>query len=195
MLKANSPVSSSTPNPNQEFHKYRKLVAWGSLSVVATASVFLMVSVGVSIKRQRNAEVGQKVSEQFTSVELQRCHEELNDISLALEKHLESAYHLLRGYDSDEAGRWGEEGDVWRRRWVVLGERCRLSNPGTVTAQKELESMVAAYQELGNIQTTYSNELLRFGKDLAPRLDRLKKHMEHLGARVWAKSPSSGETR
>ena len=154
-----------------------------------------MISVGVAIKRQRNAVLGPKVSEQFTAVELQSCQEELHDISLALEKHLESAYHLLRGYASDEAGRWGEEGEVWRRRWLVLGERCRLGNPGPLTAHKELESMVSAYQELGSIQTTYSRELLRFGKDLAPRLDRLKRHLEHLGVLMSAKSTATGEIR
>jgi hypothetical protein len=41
--------------------------------------------------------------------------------------------------------------------------------------------MAAAYQELGSIQTTYSRELLRFGNELAPRLDRINKRVDQIG--------------
>lgn len=189
----NLPLPSSTTQSNQEFRKYRKLVAWLSLSIVTAGSIYLLISVGVSIQRQRNAEVGARISERYTDLELRSCHEALHDVSLALEKHLESAYHLLRGYQSEEALRWAEEGGVWRRRWQALGERCRLAHGGSRVPHKEMEAMTIAYQELGNIQTTYSQELLRFGKDLAPRLDRLKKRLDQLGEKLFKRAAVPGE--
>ena len=50
--------------------------------------------------------------------------------------------------------------------------------------------MAAAHEELGSIQTTYSRELLRFGSELAPRLDRINKRVEQIGEHL-AKSGSS----
>jgi len=100
---------------------------------------------------------------------------------VALEKHLENAYHLLAGYDSEEARRWSSEGEVWRKRWRVFGERCRLVEQRATTTNKDLEVMGAAYEELGSIQSTYSRELLRFGSELAPRLDRINKRVDEIG--------------
>jgi hypothetical protein len=56
-----------------------------------------------------------------------------------------------------------------------------------------MEAMTIAYQELGNIQTTYSQELLRFGKDLAPRLDRLKKRLDQLGEKLLTRPTMPGD--
>jgi phage gp16-like protein len=45
----------------------------------------------------------------------------------------------------------------------------------------EMEAMAAAHEELGNIQTTYTESLKRFAKDLVPRLGRLDKRLAKLG--------------
>jgi hypothetical protein len=177
-------LSSSTNPPNQEFRRYRKLVAWTSSIFVALASLYLLLSVVVALQRQRNVVLENRISVQLTANEIGGCFEELRDVSVALEKHLENAYHLLGGYDSEEARRWSGEGEVWRKRWRVFGERCRLAERRPEPANKDLEAMASAYEELGSIQTTYSRELLRFGSELAPRLDRINKRVDEIGERL-----------
>ena len=185
-------MSSSTNPSTSEFHRYRKLVAWLSSIFVAIGTLYLIFSVVVALQRQRNVVLGDRISAQLPPTEIVGCFDELHDVSAALEKHLENAYHLLGGYDSDEARRWSGEGQVWRRRWSVLGERCRLVEHRTGTHNKDIEAMAAAHEELGSIQTTYSRELLRFGSELAPRLDRINKRVEQIGENLATSGSPTG---
>ncbi len=147
----------------------------------------MMVSVGVTIYRRRNAiPVGGPVSAQVTDTEMASCFEELQDVSVALRKNLERSHHLLGEHDTENAERseiqrWAEEGEVWRAQWVMLGRRCHLSEARPASARKEMEAMAAAYDELGRIQTTYTDELKRFARELMPRLDRIKQRLEKIG--------------
>ena len=187
-------MSSPTTPPNQEFHRYRKLVAWTSSILVALLSLYLLLSVTVSLQRQRNVVLQDRISVQLTAKEIGGCFEELRDVSVALEKHLENAYHLLAGYDSEEARRWSLEGEVWRNRWRVFGERCRLVERRPAPTHKDMDAMAAAFEELGSIQTTYSRELLRFGSELAPRLDRINKRVDEIGERLATSGSPAGAT-
>ena len=54
--------------------------------------------------------------------------------------------------------------------------------------------MAAAYEELGSIQTTYSRELLRFGSELAPRLDRINKRVDEIGEHLATSGSPAGAT-
>jgi hypothetical protein len=187
-------LSSSTNPPNQEFHRYRKLVAWTSAILVALCSLYLLLSVAVALQRQRNVVLENRISAQLTAKEIGGCFEELRDVSVALEKHLENAYHLLGGYDSEEARRWSGEGEIWRNRWRVFGARCRLAEQRPASTNKDMEAMATAYEELGSIQTTYSRELLRFGSELAPRLDRINKRVDEIGDHLATPGSPAGVT-
>jgi hypothetical protein len=57
---------------------------------------------------------------------------------------------------------------------------------------KDMEAMAAAYEELGSIQTTYSRELLRFGSELAPRLDRINKRVDEIGEHLAVSGSPAG---
>jgi hypothetical protein len=162
-----------------------------ALVLVALGCIYALVSVVVAIQRQRNGVVEDRISPQLTDGEIRGCFDELRDVSVALEKHLENAYHLLGGYNSEEARRWSDEGEIWRKRWRVFGQRCRLDELRPNPPHKDIEAMAAACQELGSIQTTYSRELLRFGSELAPRLDRINKRVDQIGEHLGEpKSPT-----
>lgn len=195
-VSAVSPLSSSNnpSSPKPEFQRYRKLVAWTSSILVGVGTLYLMVSVVVALERQRNVVLEGRISPSLTASEVVGCFDELHDVSAALEKHLENAYHLLGGYDSEEARRWSEEGEVWRRRWQVLGQRCRFAERTPSVRNKDIEAMAAAHAELGSIQTTYSQELLRFGSELAPRLDRINKRVLQIGEHLGKSSSPAGVT-
>jgi hypothetical protein len=184
---------SSSPNLSKpEFHRYRKLVAWTSSIAVGLGTLYLMLSVLVALQRQRNVVLGDRISAQLTVTEIDGCFSELSDVSLALQKHLENAYHLLGGYDSEEARRWSGEGELWRRRWQVLGARCRLVPQEPGPRNKDIEAMAAAHEELGSIQATYSRELQRFGSDLAPRLDRINQRVDQIGEHLGKAGAPAG---
>jgi hypothetical protein len=185
-------LSSPTDLPQHEIHRYRKLVARTSWIVIATGCLYLLASILVALYQQRNAVVGDRVSVQLTQAEIAGCYDELHDVSAALEKHLENAYHLLGVHDAEEAQRWLDEGEMWRKRWHVLGARCRLADRLPGAPNKDMAAMAAAHQELGNIQTTYSHELLRFGNELAPRLERIYRDVRQIGEHLSGSASPTG---
>ena len=160
--------------------------------LVALGTLYLMVSVLVALERQRNVVLEERISAQLDGGEVVGCFDELHDVSVALEKHLENAYHLLGGYDSEEARRWSEEGEVWRSAGRCLASAAASSSCQPGLRNKDIEAMAAAHEELGSIQTTYSRELLRFGSELAPRLDRINKRVEQIGEHLARSSSPAG---
>jgi hypothetical protein len=116
-------------------------------------------------------------------------------VTEALQKHLEKFHLLLGGYDSDEAQRWGNEGAFWRNQWTALGQRCRFGGGAVTPRRKDLEEMIAVYQELAATERDYSRELLRFGRDQAPRLDRVRERVKLIGERLARSGPPVGEDK
>jgi glutathionyl-hydroquinone reductase len=191
-------LSPPPPASPAEFRPYRRFVSWFVLSFVSLGSFYLLLSVGVSIYRQRHIVLdGAIVSAEITDAELRSCFDELDDVRQGLEKHLEDFHHLLAHYDPNEAQRWADEGTVWQGQWRVLGRRCRFDEIRATHFRKELEEMAAAYNELGQTREIYTKALKRFGTDQAPRLDRIRLRMHEIDERIAKKSSaaSSGENK
>jgi hypothetical protein len=205
-IRSGSRASTSSPSTTaaaaaaaaaataQEFRPYRRFVSLVALGVIFAGGGYLLVSVGVSIYRQRNAVlIGDRVSAQLSQRELLGCWQELSDVSEALQKHLEKSHYLLGGYDQAEAQRWASEGAFWRNQWRALGERCRLNRPAPARTGKELDEMVGAYRELEDTAAVYTKELLRFGREQAPRLDRIRARINRIGTRLENKQGRQGD--
>lgn len=155
------------------------------LAFVTVGSTYVLGSVGVTIYRRRApVSPGAPVSDAPTRNELEGCFEELDDLAESLEKHLENFHHLLAGYDPDEAQRWADDGSRWRQRWQTLGRRCRFPEVHGRQLRAELEEMAALHEELGESEARYTQELLRFGKDQVPRLDRVRARLHALRERI-----------
>src|SRR5204862_6971428 len=102
-------MSSEPPASPPEFRRYRRFLSWLVLGFVSLGSAYLLVSVGVSIYRRRNAvPLGEPVGAVTSASDLQGCLEELVAVEQALESHLENFHNLLAHYDADEAQRWAE---------------------------------------------------------------------------------------
>jgi hypothetical protein len=114
-------------------------------------------------------------------------------VTEGLQKHLEKSHYLLGGYDQAEAQRWASEGDFWRNQWKALGVRCRLNRPAPARSGKELDEMVGAYRELDDTALVYTKELLRFGREQGPRLDRIRTRIDRIGKRLENKQRREGD--
>jgi hypothetical protein len=185
---------AASPSANQEFRPYRRFVSLVALGVIFIGGGYLLASVGVSIYRQRHAvPLGSPVSQQMTVSEMLGCWQELSDVTEGLQKHLENAHYLLGGYDPTEAKRWADEGAFWRNQWKGLGVRCRLNHPAPARSRKELDEMVNAYRELDETDAVFTKELLRFGREQAPRLDRVRTRINRIGKRLENQQGREGD--
>ena len=146
---------------------------------------YLILSVAVTIYRQRHAiHSSAPIGVALGRSELRGCAQELSDVSVALDKHLEKSHYLLSGYDQQDAQRWASEGDIWRNRWKVLGERCRFGQAMPTPPPPEFEELGAAHRELASTAAQYTKELLRFTREQAPRLDRLRSRINRIEERL-----------
>lgn len=164
------------------------------MAFVSLGSLFMLTSVGVSIYRQRYAvPTGAPVGVVLTETDLRGCAEELGDVTLALQKHLENFHFLLGGYSPDQAQTWSDEGAVWRSRWKLLGSRCRLSGGATGRPPAILDQISALHRELDETERVYTRELLKFARDQAPRLDRVKQRLAKISERLDDQAAPPGD--
>ena len=177
---------SSPPSPAPgEFRPYRRFVWLFILTFVTLGSIYMLVSVGVTIYRRQHAvPTGLPVGTSASDDEIESCHEELSDVADGLEKHLENFHHLVAHYDPAEAQRWSEDQSFWLGQWKAAGQRCHFEvrHPGRLA--KEWDHLGVVHEELRETEASYTKELLRFGHDQAPRLDRIRKSLDEIGARL-----------
>ncbi len=175
---------ASTPHP-PEFRRYRRFVNTVALVFIFLSAGYLLLSVTVTIYRQRTAGPAvTPINVALTKQELAGCWQELHDVTVALEKYLEKSHYLLGVYDQVETQRWANEGEIWRNQWRALGERCRFDTRPRAPVPPEFDDLQAAHRELGDTATIYTKELLRFGREQAPRLDRLRSRINNIGKRL-----------
>jgi hypothetical protein len=178
----------------QEFRPYRRFVSLLALGIIFVGSSYLLISVGVTIYRQRHAVAsGAPVSAPISGSDLRGCQQELSDVAESLQKHLENSHYVLGGYEPREAQRWSDEGTYWRNQWKLLGERCHLDRPAPAGAPKVLDEMVGAYRDLEETAVVYTKELLRFGREQAPRLDRVRQRIDRIGKRLERQGARAGD--
>ena len=178
------PLDDNEPLPPGEFRPYRRFVSWFILTFVTLGCTYLLVSVAVTIYRRRNAvPSGASVGAEATAADLESCQQELSDVTHGLASHLEN-FQLIAHYDADEAQRWAEDRAFWLGQWKAADQRCHFAaaRPGQFT--KEWEQLAVIHAELHETEASYNKELLRFGKDQAPRLARIKERLDRVGKKL-----------
>lgn len=193
-MPSEQPASTSPP----EFRRYRRFLSWLVLGFVSLGSAYMLVSVGVSIYRRRNAvPTGAPVGSPATPADLQGCLEEVGVVEQALERHLENFHNLLAHYDTDEAQSWAESESFWLGQWKAAGERCRFTQRHQGPLAKSWEELRVIYDELKNTEATYTKELQGFARHQAPRLDQMRERLKSVGQRIGTTiaAPASGATQ
>jgi hypothetical protein len=175
-----SPESLASP---PEYRRYRRFLSGLVLTFVTIGSAYLLVSVGVTIYRRRNAvPLGAPVG--ASAADLESCAEELTDVEQALERHLDNFDHLVAHYDADEAQRWDEDRAFWDGQWKAAGRRCRYGDPRPGPLSKQWEQLAVIHGELHDTEQSFNKELIRFGQTEAPRLDRLRDRLATVGRQI-----------
>ena len=181
-------MSSESPG---EFRSYRRLLSWLILGFVSLGSIYLLVSVGVTIYRRRHAvPAGSPIGTVASTSELEGCAEELADVEQSLERHLENFHGLLASYDADEAQSWSEDRGFWLGQWKAAGQRCRFAQHRPGVHAKDWEELGVVHEQLRDIEETYTKELLRFVQAQAPRIDQIRDRLETVGRRIGAGMPA-----
>jgi hypothetical protein len=190
--------SESAPAAPGEFRPYRRFVSLAILAFVILGSIYLLVSVGVTIYRRQHAVLtGLPIGAIASRADIEGCHEELSDVTDGLEKHLENFHRLVAHYDADEAQRWAEDRSFWLGQWRAAGARCQFDEVRGGKLGKEWEQLGVVHTELRETEASYTKELIRFGQDQAPRLDRIRERLADIGRRLaqgQQESKDPGET-
>jgi hypothetical protein len=165
------------------------------LGFVSLGSAYMLVSVGVTIYRRRNAvPSGAPIGSQATPADIQGCVEELALVEQALQGHLENFHNLLGHYDAAEAQRWSESESFWLGQWKAAGERCRYLETRKGPLAKSWAELGVIYDELRTTEITYTKKLHDFAQHQAPRLDQMRERLESVSRRIGTTiaAPASG---
>lgn len=179
--------SESVASSPGEFRRYRRFVSLFILSFVSLGSVYLLLSVGVTIYRRQHAVLlGTPIGVTASMDELQSCYEELSDVTLGLERHLDNFHNLVAHYDAVEAQRWGEDRAFWIGTWRAAGDRCHFDKTRPGKIGKQWSALAVVHSDLLDIEASYQRELLRFSHDQAPAMDRIRDRLDKIGQQVSA---------
>jgi hypothetical protein len=179
--------AASTP---AEYRRYRRFLSWLVLSFVSVGSLYLLVSVGVTIYRRRHAEPwGAPVT--GSADDLESCADELADVEQGLERHLQSFDHLIAHYDADKAQRWSEERSIWLGQWRAAATRCRYGDPRRGPLAKQWEQLAVIHGELREAEASTDKELVRFGQHQGQQLDRLRDRLASVSRQIGATAPGT----
>jgi hypothetical protein len=168
--------------PPGEFRRHRKFVSWFIFSFVLIGGSYMLFSVGVTIYRRQHAvPLGSKVGTPPTQNDAESCYDELSDVAEGLRKYLENSHTLMAPTSPVEVQEWAEAGSYWRGQWKAVGERCGFERR---RGAKNWEEMAVLHEELRETEAGYTREISRFGKELAPRLGRLRERLARIGERL-----------
>jgi len=186
------PSSDSPATQPNEFRPYRRFLSRFLLLFVSLGSLYLLVSIGVTINRRRHAvPLGSRVGEIATSRDLRGCFDELNDVVEGLDRYLESSHRLLGHYDADEVQQWANAGAFWRGQWNAVGKRCAFS----AHKGKEWEELAVVHELLKETEASYTQEIQRFGRELTPRLDRMRERLTRIDKHIGDPAEIAGDHR
>jgi len=158
-------------------------VSWFVLTFVILGSTYLLISVAVTIYRQRHAVLlGSPIGASPSAADVESCYDELSDVVDGLKKRLELSNQLLGQYDADEVQRWAEAGGYWLGTWRAVGLRCGFDQRRGLGGS--WEEMAVLHDELLETEKSYTKKILSFGKEEAPRMDRLRHRLERIGERL-----------
>jgi hypothetical protein len=191
-------MPSEQPASPPEFRRYRRFLSWLVLGFVSVGSAYMLVSVGVTIYRWRNAvPSGAPVTLPVSAADLKGCLDELSDVEQALERHLENFHNLLAHYDAAEANQWAENESFWLGQWKAAGQRCRFGERRKGPLAKSWYELGVVYDELRRTEKTYTEELQGFAQRQAPRLDQMRERLESVSRQIGNTSaaPVSGATQ
>jgi hypothetical protein len=174
------PESAASPG---EFRQYRRFLSVVILTFISVGSLYLLTSVGVTIYRRQYATtpVSAPPGGVAPADELENCFEELSDVTQGLARHLENFHHLVAQYDAAEAQRWADNRSFWLSQWNVANDHCQFGTPRAGTFKKDWEQLAVVHAELREIEASYTKELLRFGHDHAPAMDRVRARLVKIG--------------
>jgi hypothetical protein len=191
-------MSSEQPASTPEFSRYRRFLSWLVLGFVSLGSAYMLVSVGVTIYRRRNAvPLGEPIGLRASQADVKGCLDELSDVEKALEQHLENFHNLLAHYDAAEAQRWSEQESFWLGQWKAAGERCRFDQRRKGPFAKSWYELGVIYDELKKTATDYTSKLHEFAEKQAPRLDQMRERLDSVSRQIGntIAAPVSGATQ
>lgn len=186
------PESAASPG---EFRQYRRFLSVIILTFVTVGSLYLLISVGVTIYRRQYALPGGPPGTPAAPADqAETCFEELSDVTQGLARHLQNFHHLVAQYDAAEAQRWADNRSFWLSQWKAADELCHFGTPRAGENKKEWAQLAVVHAELREIEASYTKELLRFGHDHAPAMDRVRARLakigKHLGATPDSQPPA-----
>jgi hypothetical protein len=185
-------------SPEKPFKRYRQVVYVAYFSIVGLVGVYLITSVSVWLTlRHRARQIRPPIGDRPRIEELLTCHAEVDRLFQDLNHRYDEIPTLLAKQPFDAGRRAREVQGEWRRKWREVGQHCRFNELSGKVVQPGFDELAAVYADLEELDIGHAALLARFGRQLAPRVDDMRKSLQasrqSLEAAARRGAPSAAE--
>jgi hypothetical protein len=180
------------------FKRYRRVVYVAYFSIVGLVGVYLIVSISAwLLLRHRARQMRPPIGDRPRIEELLACHTEVERLFHDINHRYDEIPSQLAMKPFDARRRAREVQGEWRRKWREVGQHCRFNELSGKVVQPGFDELAAVYADLEELDIGYAALLARFGRQLAPRVDDMRKSLQasrqSLEAAARRGAPSAAE--
>lgn len=170
-------MSTSLERP---FKRYRQVVYVAYFAVVGLVGVYLIVSISAwLLMRHRARQIRPPIGDQPRMEELLACHSEVNRLFQDLNHRYAELPAQLAKQPVDMQRRTRQVQGEWRRKWREVGQHCRFDELSGKVRQPGFDQLATVHADLEELDIGYAALLARFGRQMAPRVDDLRRQLQH----------------
>ncbi|MCK5796659.1 MAG: hypothetical protein KAI47_05730 [Deltaproteobacteria bacterium] len=176
---------SSSPEDLPRAAKLGRTMGWGiSLGLTAVALVWSFISilsVHCGFSRDEPVFRGHPISPRADNPkELRRCHRDVSGLVSSLHDEIFNVQTKALKFNTDPGVEWRNWSTAWRRRWAVVGRRCRLAELAGQDVNPIIDELYEVHEEVSHLQHAYDGVMARFIEPHARRLERLRSQLRVL---------------
>ena len=148
-------------------------------TIVGLVGVYLIVSVSVwLLLRHRARQMRPPIGDRPRIEELVACHAEVDRLFQDLNHRYDEIPSQLAQNPFDARRRAREVQGEWRRKWREVGQHCRFNELSGKVVQPGFDQLAAVHADLEELDIGYAALLARFGRQLAPQVDDMRKTLQ-----------------
>jgi len=150
------------------------MALWMTLSILQVHAGF---------HRPKQAFKGEKINVRADKPdELRRCHRDMEHLLRDLHDQTFALQAKALKFDINPATEWRNWAQAWRKRWSIIGSRCRLDELSGSGTSQEIDTLGQIHNALSELQLSYTDVMDRYIERFARRLREQQLQLERVNS-------------
>jgi len=164
----------------------RKTFLWGYIAFTSVMALWMTLSVlqvHAGFHKPRQPFKGEKISVRADNPdELRRCHRDIQHLLRDLHDQTFTLQAKALKFDINPATEWRNWTQAWRKRWSIIGSRCRLDELSSTS--QEIDALNQIHDALSELQLSYTDVMDRYIERFSRRLREQQLQLERVSKQI-----------